>query len=178
MKTKFNIFLPLKSSAGFTLIEALVSMVILSVGILGLASSINSVTRFQNQSKDVTRATMYSSSKLEEIKRFATNEPTGGAFGFDYLVGDQAIDFFTVNGYALTNDRTRTATVATADGFTIESVISIFPTTAPAAENFTNPGAIRLVDVQVTTSWTDDSGNNKSIQTGTVLHRRQFVGGG
>lgn len=177
-KRKYNIFLPLGNTKGFTLIEALVSMVILSVGILGLASSINSVTRYQNLSKDVTLATMHTTSKLEEIKRFATNEPTGGAFGFDYLVGDENDDFFALNGYANTDDRTRTASVVTADGYTVESVITIFPANAPQAENFTNPGAIRLVDAQVTTTWTDKSGNGQTVQSGTVLHRRQFVGGG
>ena len=34
-KTKFKIFRPLGNAKGFTLMEALISMVILSVGILG-----------------------------------------------------------------------------------------------------------------------------------------------
>lgn len=164
------------NSAGFTLIEVLASVVILSVGILGLATSINSVSQYQDQSKNTTLGTMYMTSKLEEIKRVATNEPTDGAFGFDYFVGTAATDFFTANAYVSTNDTTRTGTdPITPDGFTTTSVITIYPGNAPVAENFTNPGAIRLVDVLVTTSWVDKKGHAKSVNAGTVLHRRQFV---
>ena len=173
-KTKLKKFLSFGNSAGFTLIEVLASMTILSVGILGLASAVNSVNQYQNQSKNVTLATMYTTNQLENIKRFATNEPTGGSFGFDFLIGNGVNDFLSLNGYALTDDRTRTDSV-TVNGFTTESVLTIFPTTAPTAENFTNPGAIRLVDIQVTTTWTNAKGNTKTVQAGTVLHRRQFI---
>jgi Tfp pilus assembly protein PilV len=175
IKSKHKIFHPFRNSGGFSLIEVFVSMVILSVGILGLATSFNAVTHYQKQSKDVTLATMYTTNQLENIKRIATNEPTGGVFGFGYLV-DSVDGFVTVaNGYTATNTRTRTASDPTPDGFTVETVITIFPTTAPAAENFDNANAIRLVDATVTTTWTDDQGNTKSVNASTVLNRRQFV---
>ena len=177
LKTKVKIFLPFRNSAGFTLIEALISMVILSVGILGLAASVNSVNHFQQRSRDVTLATMYMTNELENIKRFATNEPTGGTFGFGYLV-DSVNGFVSpANGYAATSNTTRTATVVTPDGFTVQSVLTVFPgpPPAPAVEDFTIPNTITMVDAQVTTSWVDDRGNNNSVVAGTIIHRRQFV---
>lgn len=170
-KNKFKFFRPFGNSAGFTLIEVLASMVILSVGILGLASSINSVNQFQNQSKNMTLATMHTTSKLEEIKRKGTNEPTGGAFGFDYLVDDSANGF--LNGYTAPDDWTRTSS-DTINGFTRTWQLTIYPASAQASESFTNPDTIHLVDVAVTTSWVDEKGNTKTAQAGTVMHRRQF----
>jgi len=170
-KPQFNIFLPLGNSAGSTLIDVMASMVILSVGILGLASSVTSVTQYQNLSKDMTLATMHTTSKLEEIKRVGTNEPTGGAFGYDYMIDDTAGGF--LNGYAAPDDFTRSSNDVI-NGFTRTWQLTIYPANAPAAENFTNPDAIRMVDVQVTTSWVDDKGNTQSVQAGTVMAKRQF----
>lgn len=172
LKTKFKNFLPFGNSAGFTLIEVLASMVILSVGILGLASAVNSVNHYQNQSKNVTLATMHTTSKLEEIKRRGTNEPTGGIYGFDYLVDDGANGY--MNGYAAPDAWTRSSS-DTVNGFTRNWELTIYPTTAQATESFTNPGTIHMVDVAVTTSWVDGKGKTKSVQAGTVMHRRQFI---
>ena len=170
-KTKFKNFHLFGNSAGFTLIEVMASMVILSVGILGLASAVNSVNQYQNQSKNVTLATMYTTNQLENIKRLATNEPTGGNFGFGFLVDDT--NGFLV-GYLTPDDWTRTSSV-TVNGFTTNTVFTIFPAGAQATEDFTNPNTIHMVDVGVTTSWVDKKGNTKSVQVGTVLHRRQFI---
>jgi prepilin-type N-terminal cleavage/methylation domain-containing protein len=177
LKTRFKIFCPLGNAEGFTLIEALVSMVILSVGILGLAASVNSVSHFQQRSKDVTLATMYMANELENIKRFATNEPTGGNFGFGYLVDSVNGLVSPANGYAATSTTTRTANVVTPDGFTVQTVLTVFPgpPPAPPVEDFTVPNSITMVDAQVTTSWVDHRGNNNSVVAGTILHRRQFV---
>jgi len=171
-KIKFKIFRPFGNSAGFTLIEVLASMVILSVGILGLASAVNSVNQYQNQSKNTTLATMHATSKLEEIKRFATNEPTGGIFGFGYLVDDTVNGY--LNGYAAPDDWTRSSS-DTIDGFNREWELTVFPVTAQATEDFIDPTQIRMVEVVVTTSWVDAKGNAKSVENATVMHRRQFV---
>ncbi len=170
-------FQPVRNSDGFTLIEALVSMVILSVGILGLAASVNSVNHFQERSRDVTLATMHMTNELENIKRFATNEPTGGNFGFGYLVDSVNGLVSTANGYAATSATVRTASVVTPDGFTVETILTVFPgpPPVPAVEDFTVPNSITMVDAQVTSSWVDDRGNNNSVVAGTILHRRQFV---
>ena len=75
---------------GFTLIELLISIVVLSVGILGLIKVVDSVIFYQNRSHDNSRAALFVTNKIEEIKRLSTNEPAGGIYGFDYLVRDYA----------------------------------------------------------------------------------------
>lgn len=177
MKTKFDIFHPFRSSAGFTLIEALVSMVILSVGILGLSSSVNSVIRFQKQSNNLSQATLLTTQKLEDIKRIGTNElAPGGTFNFFYLVDSANGEVSLANGYVATDPRTRTNN-DNVGIFTRTWRIQVFPTTAPNTQNFNTaagPGLIDMVDVQVTTTWVDDYGNNQSVQSGTVMHKRRF----
>jgi len=174
LKAKIKNFRLFGNSAGFTLIEVLASMVILSVGILGLASVVNSVNQYQNLAKNMTLATMHTTNKLEEIKRKGTNEPTGGAFGFNYLV-DGTVNGY-LNGYATPNNWTRSSS-DTINGFTRKWVLTVYPATAQATEDFTNPNTINMVDVVVTTSWVDGKGNTKSVDAATVLHKRQFFNG-
>jgi len=72
-----------RNQKGFTLIEVLISMVILTVGIFGLIKTASSVIFFQTNSKMITQATLKTANTIEEVKRFSTNEPTGGSFGFN-----------------------------------------------------------------------------------------------
>ncbi len=172
MKKISQLSVPIRNDAGFTLIEVLISMTLMTVGILGLLSSVNSVNHYQRHSKDMTLATMHSGNKLEEIKRTATNEPTGGAFGFGYLVDDTGY----LTGYTAADDWTRSSS-DTVDGLTRNWSLSVYPASAQtAAQSFLIPGAIRMVEAVVTTSWTDEQGNAKNVVVATVLHRRQFLG--
>lgn len=164
----------LSNEDGFTMLEVLVNIVLLTVGILGMLSSVNSVMHHQRNSKDMTLATMHTTNKLEEIKRVATNEPTGGAFGFNYFVDIGAAGY--LNGYTAPDDWTRSSGDVI-DGYTRTWTVSIYPPASQtAAESFLVPGAIRMIEAVVTTTWTDAKGNAKSVDVATVLARRQFVG--
>lgn len=174
MKKKSKFSIPIRNDAGFTLFEVMVSLTVMTVGILGLLSSVSSVNHFQRQSKEMTLATMHATNKLEEVKRVATNEPTGGAFGFGYLVDDTAGGY--LNGYTAVDDWTRSSS-DTVDGLTRSWSLSVYPASAQTAEqSFLIPGAVRMVEAVVTTSWTDEKGDSKSVEVATVLHRRQFLG--
>jgi len=168
-------FLPFRNSAGFTLIEVMASMVILSVGILGLSSSVNSVIRFQNKSNNMTQATLLNTSKLEDIRRVGTNETAGGTFNFAYLVNTGVNGYVNAaNGYAAPNNRTRTANDVVGI-FNRAWQIQVYPTTAPAGQTFNNATIpIAMVNVTVTTSWLDAFGNTQSVSAGTVIHKRRF----
>jgi len=173
MKTISKHLVPVRNETGFTLIEVMVSLTIMTVGILGLLSSVNTVNHYQRHSKDMTLATMHATNKLEAIKRVATNEPTGGAFGFGYLVNDTT---GYLNGYTAVDDWTRTSS-DTVDGLTRNWSLSVYPASAQtAAQSFLVPGAVRMVEAVVTTSWTDEKGGLKNVEVATVLHRRQFLG--
>lgn len=172
MKKTLKPSAPIQNDGGFTLIEVMVSLTLMTVGILGLLSSVNTVNHFQRHSKDMTLATMHSANKLEEVKRVATNEPTGGAFGFGFLIDDTGF----LTGYTAVDDWTRSSS-DTVDGMTRNWILSVYPSSAKTADqSFLIPGAIRMVEAVVTTSWTNEKGESKSMQMATVLHRRQFLG--
>jgi type IV pilus assembly protein PilV len=54
---------------GFTLIEVLVAMVILSIGLLGTAALITGIINSNKLSNRITTATVLAQDKMEEIKR-------------------------------------------------------------------------------------------------------------
>ena len=57
------------NNSGFTLIEVLVAMVILSVGLLGTAALITGIINSNKLSNRITTATVLAQDKMEEIKR-------------------------------------------------------------------------------------------------------------
>jgi prepilin-type N-terminal cleavage/methylation domain-containing protein len=174
MKTNFDCNHQFRKDAGYTIIEVLVSIAILSVGMLGLISSANSVSHYQRQSNQLTIATLAATNKLEEIKRLATNEPTGGAFGFNYLVTDTTGGY--LNGYTAPDDWTRSSS-DTVNGVGRSWTVQVFPIVNDANESFLNPLSVKMVEAVVTTTWTDELGQSKNVELAAVLHRRQFVGG-
>lgn len=58
-----------KNQNGFTLIEILVTLAILSIGLLGMAALTIEVIRSNAQSRAYAEATILAQDKLEEIKR-------------------------------------------------------------------------------------------------------------
>lgn len=161
----------MQSHSGFTFLEVLVAITILSVGILGLLSSSGSVSVNQRSADNMTEATMIASDRMEEIKRFSTNEPLGGIYGFSYFVDDTS-GFLT--GFSAPDDFERTLT-ETVGNFSRTTTVSVYPAAAQATENFTIPETIHLVEVQVDVSYTGPTGGTKNTVLSTVLQRRQFV---
>ncbi len=160
-----------QSHSGFTLIEVLIAITILSVGILGLLSTSGAVSVNQRGADNMTKATMIASDRMEEIKRFATNEPLGGIYGFSYFV-DDTNGFLT--GFSAPNNFRRTLT-ETVGNFSRTTTVTVFPPPAWATENFTIPQTIHLVEAQVDVSYTNPAGGTKNIVLSTVLQRRQFI---
>ena len=62
-----------KTALGFTLIEAMVAMVILSVGLLALGRFQGSVTQSSAQSKARTEALRLAQAKIEQWRNFSTS---------------------------------------------------------------------------------------------------------
>lgn len=59
---------PLENNKGFSLIEILVAMVILSIGLLGTAALTASIIRGNQVSKRISTATTCAQDKMEEIR--------------------------------------------------------------------------------------------------------------
>lgn len=64
----------MNKSSGFTIIEVIVTMVILSLGILGIARLMPLGARVAQHARLLTRASEYAQQKLEEIKTFKSND--------------------------------------------------------------------------------------------------------
>ena len=157
-----------RNQEGFTLIEVLVSMVILSVGIFGLTKSVSTVIFHQKNSQMITEATLNTANTIEEIKRFSTNEPTGGTFGFNYLV----TDYLTDEGLSEDDDQTYSKSETDGD-FTQTLVLQVYP--SGTTETFDEPTGIHMLEVLVTTQWTDSRGSGREVEMAAVIHRRQFI---
>ena len=162
------------NQAGFTLIEILVSITLLSVGILGLILAIESIMYYQSKSAEVTQATLLTTNKIEEIKRISTNEPSGGKYGFNYLVTDylvaQSMNQVNNKKYSLSEvldkgkelpQMTRTLT------------LQIYP--QESNRSFSDPDQINLLEVIVRMEWVDKRGNTKSMEMGSLIHKRHFI---
>jgi prepilin-type N-terminal cleavage/methylation domain-containing protein len=168
-KLIYKDFLPAgRNQEGFTLMEVLVSMVILSVGIFGLMKTASSVIYHQNNSKMTTEATLNTANKIEEIKRLSTNEPTGGTFGFNYLV----TDYLTDQGLSEIDNQTYQRSTTEGD-FTITLTLQIYP--SGTSETFDAPKTIPMLEVLVQTAWTDSRGGAKDVEMAAIIHRRQFI---
>ncbi len=153
---------------GFTLIEVVVSMVILSVGIFGLIKTASSVIYHQDNSRLITEATLKTTNKIENTKRYGANEPTGGAYGFNYLT----TDYLTDEVFAEITDQNYRK-IETDGDFTITTNLQVYPSSS--SENFDDPTSIHMLEVVVTTVWTDSRGQSKNVEMASVLHRRQFI---
>jgi prepilin-type N-terminal cleavage/methylation domain-containing protein len=62
--------------AGFTVIELLVAVMIMSVGILGMASVMGSSTRLQTLAASRAEMTTAAESKIEELRVYGLTSPT------------------------------------------------------------------------------------------------------
>ena len=58
-----------KNDNGFTLLEVLIAIVILSIGLLGMASLTVGIINGNKFSKDVTTATTLAQEKMEDVRR-------------------------------------------------------------------------------------------------------------
>lgn len=166
--TKKNVWNLNQNEGGFTLIEVLVSATILAIGIFGLIKTASSVIYHQDNSRLLTEATFITTNKIESTKRYSANEPTGGAYGFNYLV----TDYLTDESFTEINDQNYRK-IETEGVFTVTTDLQVYPSTS--TDNFDSPTDISMVEVLVTTEWTDSRGQSRDLEMASVLHRRQFV---
>ena len=177
--------------AGFTLIEILVSIAIVAFGILGLIKVVDSIIYYQNESREISQATLLATNKIEEVKRISTNEPSGGKYGFNYLV----TDYLTDNEMIRESDRTyklpevcdrptvdkrspnceRLALDKGKEGpkMTRTLTLRIYP--PDSTRSFADPEQINLLEAVATTEWTDKKGKKKSVELSSLIHKRHFI---
>ena len=70
---------------GFTLMEVLVAMLILSVGLLGMAALIAGIINSNKLSNRISTATVLAQDKMEDIKRIGYDNAGGGAEDYNTI---------------------------------------------------------------------------------------------
>ena len=105
---------------------------------------------------------------MEELKELRAEEPTGGRFGFNYLV----TDYLTDEGFSEIDNQTHSKSVTDGD-FTTTQTLQIYP--SGTSETFDEPKTIPMLEVLVQTAWTDSRGGAKDVQMAAIIHRRQFI---
>ena len=159
---------------GFTLIEILVSISILTIGILGLIKVVDSVIYYQSKSSEVTQATLLTTNMIEEIKRLSINEPSGGIYGFNYLVTDYLVD----KQMTQINEKTYSFSEVMSEESKLPKMTRTvtLQTYPPGDEtSFSDPGKINLLEVIIKTEWVDKRGNKKNVELGSLIHKRHFI---
>ena len=160
--------------AGFTLIEILVSIAIVAFGILGLIKVVDSITYYQNESREISQATLLAANKIEEVKRLSTNEPSGGRHGFNYLVKD----YLTDKKMTRVNDKTYSLSEVLDEGkglskMTRTLTLRTYP--PDSTRSFADPEQINLLEAVTKAEWTDKKGKKKSVELSSLIHKRHFI---
>ena len=74
------------NNSGFTLMEVLVAMLILSVGLLGMAALVTGIINSNKLSNRISAATVLAQDKMEEIKIIGYDDASGGTEDYNTIL--------------------------------------------------------------------------------------------
>lgn len=86
---------------GFTLIETMVSILILTIGLVGTAALMSNSVNMGAHARYVSTAALLASEKMEDLDRFPDNDPNltpGGSLGADITGYSDSVQISTANG--------------------------------------------------------------------------------
>jgi prepilin-type N-terminal cleavage/methylation domain-containing protein len=78
----FHSSMPRKSSAGFTLVEVIVALLILSTGVLGLVRFQGTILANSSFSREHSEAVLIAQRKVEELRSYAALAPSAGRLAY------------------------------------------------------------------------------------------------
>ncbi|MFQ5445097.1 MAG: hypothetical protein ACE5EK_10825 [Nitrospinales bacterium] len=159
----------MRNVSGFTWFEGMACIVVLIVATLGLVSSVNSLSSYERISEKMAQATQSASRKLDEIKSLGKSEQIENSRGFSYLVTPTnylkrltQVDPWNYSGLDRDGDILREWTLQT------------YPS-GGSHPSFAQPEKVEMVEATVTTRWTDENSQARSVTLKTLLHRRRIV---
>lgn len=182
-----------KTQSGYSVLEILIAIVLLGGGVLLALKTINLTKKYNMRAQNLSLATMYANTEVEYIKLIGTNDPSGSSYGFDYLVTTYlttptsplytpAAAMTQVDNctYTMTNTISAPNTInVTKASFTQTVQLQVYsnPYVCGAASFLTATTSIMMLEVVVTTQWTDESNVTQSVTLNTVMNRAQFLEG-
>jgi type IV pilus assembly protein PilV len=109
---------PFRTNKGFTLLEVLVTLTILSIGLLGVAGLTTGVLRGNFYAKNVTTATVIAQTQIEDIQRTGYTNANTKAGTVEVTMGGARFSRNTVitNGSPAANMKTVSVTVTWNEG--------------------------------------------------------------
>jgi type IV pilus assembly protein PilV len=87
--------------AGFTLIETMIALLVLTIGLVGTAALMSTTVKTTAKSHLMATAAMLASEKLEDLDRFDKNDPAmvpGGSLGADVVGYSDDVQISVDNG--------------------------------------------------------------------------------
>jgi type IV pilus modification protein PilV len=159
-------------ATGFSLIDVLVAVVVLSVGLLALAALQGSLVRAGSAARAQSQAMNLAQEKLEQLRGFVT---TGGATGTYDSIQAATETISNVGGNAAVNTYTRTTTVnryqlvadSLGDGSGIPAFLSV--SSCSSGTGCTPIGINEFKRVTVSVAYTNESGQSNTVQIGDVI---------
>lgn len=118
-----------RNASGFTLVEVLVAVIILSVGILALASGSGSVFRMLGAGKRATQAAAIASQRLEALRRQAnaTNPRCSAIVGGSATRPGNVTETWTVTGTGTSRTVQVWVRYPTSRGTTADTLFTTLP---------------------------------------------------
>src|ERR1700743_973582 len=99
---------------GFTLIETMVSILVLTIGLVGKAALMSSSVNMGAHARYVSTAALLASEKMEDLDRYPDNDPNitpGGSLTSNVTGYSDSVQISTANGNI--NETTTTGTTTT-----------------------------------------------------------------
>src|ERR1700726_1363439 len=90
-----------RAQRGFTLIETMVSILVLTIGLVGTAALMSSSVNMGAHARYVSTAALLASEKMEDLDRYPDNDPNlvgGGSLGADIAGYSDSVQVSTSNG--------------------------------------------------------------------------------
>jgi type IV pilus assembly protein PilV len=152
--------------AGFSLIEVLIALVILSVGLLGIAAMVSVSLKSKDSSYYRTEALTLASSILDRMR---ANRDIATANGYDTTFGTTTSDAPSDNCTTGACSTTDLATMDLAEWqYDISTALPGFSTSVPAAGSITTTTVNQMTQVNVTIRWNDQRANQAVAASTTV----------
>lgn len=150
---------------GFSLIEVMIAIVVLSFGLLALAALQAGLFRAGAEAKARANATAVAQQVVEDAKTFAYLSPPGGYTGATYQSLDTAASSTTVGGvpYTVCRRVVRYIYDSATTRFVPFNTVSTTACSGSAA-GAVNAGVPEFKEVRVAVTWSGDAGQTKSVE--------------